>query len=367
MSLTVCLSSRGCLNYPNGGGYLWIFLNWALGLRSAGCNVVWLEEIPAGFEPEKVYRLMLAFKERLRPYGLADSLALHASPGQAVPPAVATECLDLAAATEAAVLLNFRYGLASEIVGRFRRSALVDIDPGLLQIWMAKGLTEVAEHDVYLTTGEHVRDLTRTWHHVPPCVSLDWWTPAPAPVDASFTTVGHWYAGGWIDADEAADDKRSGFLPLLDLPKRTSFPLELALDLAPDDPQTRMLEASGWRVRSAREVAATPWDYQRYLRESLGEFSCSKPAYRRLANAWISDRTPCYLASGRPTVVEHTGPSSFLPDDAGLLRFRNREEAAMLLERVVADYERQSAQARALAEEYFDARRVAARALELAL
>lgn len=367
MSQTVCLSSRGCLNYPNGGGYLWIFLNWALGLRSAGCNVVWLEEIPAGFEADHVYNLMVAFKKRLQPYGLADALALHASPGQAVPMAVAKECLDLATATEADALLNFRYSLSHEIVGRFRRSALVDIDPGLLQIWMEKGLTKVAEHDVYLTTGEHIRDSNRAWHHVPPCVSLDCWTPNPASLDASFTTVGHWYAGAWVDADEAVDDKRTGFLPLLDLPQRTKLPLELALDLGPDDPQKRMLETSGWRVRDARTVAATPWDYQRYVRESLGEFSCAKPAYRRLANAWISDRTPCYLASGRPAVVEHTGQSSFLPDDAGILRFRNPEEAAILLERVVMDYERHSAAARALAEEYFDARRVAARAVELVI
>ncbi len=366
MSLTVCLAPRSCLPYPNGGGYLWIFLNWALGLRAAGCDIVWLEAIPSGLHPEKARSLTEALKERLRPYGLADTLALYAAADQDVPPAVAAGCLDLAAAAEAALLLNFRYSLPREVVGRFRRSALVDIDPGLLQIWIAKGLIDVAEHGAYLTTGEHVRDSGKTWHHVPPCVSLDWWPPRSAPAEAAFTTVGHWYAGGWVDADEAANDKRSGFLPLLDLPRSASRPLELALDLARDDPQTRMLEASGWRVRDAHVVAATPWDYQRYVQESLGEFSCAKPAYTRLANAWISDRTLCYLASGKPAVVEYTGPSAYLPDDAGLLRFRGREEAAVFLERAVEDYEHQSALARMLAEEHFDARRVAARAMELA-
>ena len=87
----------------------------------------------------------------------------------------------------------------------------------------------------------------------------------------------------------------------------------------------------------------------------------------RLANAWVSDRTLCYLASGKPAVVQHTGPSRFLPDDEGLFRFRDLEEAARCLEAATADYERQSRQARALAEEFFDARKLAKRVLERAL
>jgi len=366
MSLTVCLAPRSCLPYPNGGGYLWIFLNWALGLRAAGCNIIWLEGIPPGLGPDRVQGLTEALKERLRPYGFADALALYAASGQDVPATVAPGCLDLAAAVEAELLLNFRYSLTREVVGRFRRSALVDIDPGLLQMWIAKDLIDVAKHGTYLTIGEQVHDPGRTWHHVPPCVSLDWWPPRPAPAEAPFTTVAHWYASGWVDADETADDKRSGFLPLLDLPRSVSRPLELALDLPAGDPQARLLEARGWRVRDAHIVAGTPWDYQRYVQDSLGEFSCAKPAYRHLGNAWLSDRTLCYLASGKPAVVEYTGPSAFLPDDGGLLRFRGPEEAAVLLERAIDDYANQSALARALAEEHFDARRVAARALELA-
>jgi hypothetical protein len=365
MSLTVCLAPRSCLPYPSGGGYLWIFLNWALGLRAAGCDIVWLEGIPPGLGPEQARALTQALKDRLRPYGLADALAVYPAPGQVVPATVATACLDLAAAAEAALLISFRYSLARDVVRRFRRAALVDIDPGLLQIWMTKGLIDVAEHDVYFTIGERVGDPGRTWHHVPPCVSLDWWSPRPAPAGAPFTTVAHWYAGGWVDADEASDDKRSGFLPLLDLPLSAPHPLELALDLPVDDPQMRLLQARGWRVRDAHLVAATPWDYQRYVQDSLGEFSCAKPAYARLGNAWISDRTLCYLASGKPAVVEYTGPSSFLPDNAGLLRFRSCEEAAVLLQHAIADYEHQSVLARALAEEHFDARRVTARVLEM--
>ena len=120
-------------------------------------------------------------------------------------------------------------------------------------------------------------------------------------------------------------------------------------------------------MRHSYDVASTPWEYQRYIQDSLGEFSCVKPSCIRLQNAWVSDRTICYLASGKPAVVEHTGPSRFLPDAAGLFRFRDMGEAVRCLETVAADYEGQCRLARALAEEYFDARKVVGSVLERAL
>jgi glycosyltransferase involved in cell wall biosynthesis len=87
----------------------------------------------------------------------------------------------------------------------------------------------------------------------------------------------------------------------------------------------------------------------------------------RLNNAWISDRTLCYLASGKPAVVQHTGPSRLLPDSGGLFRFKSLEEAARALSAVEADYERHCRLARELAEEHFDARKVAEGVLERAL
>jgi hypothetical protein len=123
----------------------------------------------------------------------------------------------------------------------------------------------------------------------------------------------------------------------------------------------------GWRLRNSFEVTTTPLQYQSYIQSSLGEFSCAKPSYVGLQTAWISDRSLCYLASGKPAVVQHTGPSRFLPDDAGLFRFRDVAEAACHLEMVAGDYERQCSLARALAEEYFDARKVVRRVLERAL
>jgi hypothetical protein len=161
--------------------------------------------------------------------------------------------------------------------------------------------------------------------------------------------------------------KRDGFLPFLDLPRRTSKPLELAVCLAAnetDEKERVMLHERGWRVRDAHAVVSAPWDYQRYIQDSRGEFSCAKPSCVHLENAWISDRTLCYLASGKPAIVQYTGPSRFLPDAEGLFRFRSLEEAARALSTAESDYERHCRLARALAEEYFDARKVVGRVLE---
>jgi hypothetical protein len=138
--------------------------------------------------------------------------------------------------------------------------------------------------------------------------------------------------------------------------------------LAPkDNEERRFLEQRGWKIQHAWEVSSTPEQYRAYIQRSRGEFSCVKPSCILLQNAWISDRTLCYLASGKPAVIQHTGPSAFLPDAAGLFRFQSLEEAARMLDAVEVDYERQCSAARKLAEEYFDARKVVGSVLERAL
>ncbi len=150
----------------------------------------------------------------------------------------------------------------------------------------------------------------------------------------------------------------------MELPARVSAPLELALNLAqphqPDSPgaddgEREMLIAHGWRVRHSYDVAGDPIAYANYIRASRGEFSAVKPSCRYLANAWISDRTVCYLASGRPAIVEHTGESEILPDDEGLFRFGDIDEAARAFELLAKDPDRHTRAARALAERHFDA------------
>ncbi len=102
------------------------------------------------------------------------------------------------------------------------------------------------------------------------------------------------------------------------LPQQTSQPLELALYLGEGDvADRRRLERHGWRVRHSVEVASTPEAYAAYVRGSRGESSCVKPSCLKLGNAWVSDRTLCYLASGKPVVVQDTGLGAFLPTGEG--------------------------------------------------
>lgn len=255
---------------------------------------------------------------------------------------------------------------------------MIDIDPGLLQMWFTRKLVNISPHDIYFTIGETVGqpgalfpDCGIHWHYTPPCVSLEWWPITPTLENTPLTTVTPWYSNFWEEEENGqfySNDKKTGFLPFLELPRHTRTSLELALLLYDFEKEEReVLEALGWSVRDSQTIASTPLKYQQYIQQSLGEFSCVKPSCICLQNAWISDRTICYLASGKPAVVQHTGASRFLPDDAGLLRFHNLEEAIRCLEKLATDYEKHCVLARSLAEEFFDARKVTASVLERAL
>jgi hypothetical protein len=194
--------------------------------------------------------------------------------------------------------------------------------------------------------------------------------------------------GEWVDDGRGGfydNNKRVAFLKVLELPHLAgrAFELALCLDESPeseararnnayadylgDAADRKRLEASGWRVRHAYEVAGSPERYQQYIQESHAEFSCVKPSCIRFRNAWISDRTLCYLATGRPAVVEDTGPSAYLPNGEGLLRFGSLEEAVDAVRRVDADYARHCRAAREIAESSFDAKVILASLLDQAL
>jgi hypothetical protein len=277
---------------------------------------------------------------------------------------------------EADVLLNMAYCNFHRIIARSRRSVLIDIDPGLTQIWLSNRQISLPSHDRYFTTGEtsgtagaRFADCGLRWQYTPPCVALDFWPVREAPPGTSYTTVSSWYGNEWVfDGGESYDnDKRTGFLPYLQLPHKTDVRLELALALGGDEQERVSLERNGWAIQEATSVCRSPSDYQQYIQRSRGEFSCAKPSYGRLQNAWISDRTLCYLASGKPAIVEHTGPSGFLPDADGLLRFRSFEEASQLLAEAEINYARHCKSARALAETFFDAAKVVHNLLERCL
>jgi hypothetical protein len=376
VTYTVCLLANA-IYYPEGGGHLWVYLNWALGFRAIGCRVIWLEEVGSDLPPGKVGALVEALRTQLEPYDLARDLVVCSTSGEPVHTSLVGRASEVERAFDADLLFDMHYHEDAALVRHFRRSALLDIDPGLTQIWMRLGWMPVAPHDTYFTTGETVGrdgcsipDCGLRWHHVSPCVSLEHWPVRDAVPRDCFTTVTHWEDGEWIvDGREVyCNDKREGFLPFLTLPEVSGQPLELALHLCSEQPERRSeIEDHGWGTVDAYEVASTPATYQSYIQESRGEFSCAKPSCVRLQNAWVSDRTLCYLASGRPAIVQHTGRSGVLPDREGLLRFKDVQQAVECLELAASDYSHQCLLARQLVEERFDARRMAASVLERAL
>jgi hypothetical protein len=381
---TVVLSAYNVLNFPEGGGHLWVYMQYAQGLRQLGCDVYWMEEFRSTGDEEADALKVAPHIQRLSRFDLADRMILYPATNQGAERSLAQSYVGMSSGEaqeifqRADLLLNFHYAISPELLAQFRRTALVDIDPGLLQFWMSRGQLSVPKHDFYFTTGETVGtrsarfpDCGLEWRHIRPPVCLKEW-PYVFNRDAeAFTTVSNWDASDWIvDETEVYENtKRVAFLEFADLPRLTRQPLELALFLRTekDAEERRDLERRGWRIRHSREVATSPEAYQSYVQNSRGEFSCAKRSCVRFQNAWISDRTLCYLASGKPAVVQNTGPSGILPNGEGLFRFSNLEEAAGALDAVNSDYERHCRAARQIAETHFDARKVLQNLLSQAL
>jgi hypothetical protein len=374
----VVVSPYRTLKFLDGGGHFWVYMQYVQGLRQAGCEVYWLERVPGGPWQEK--SRVETWLNRLKRYGLDGKVILYSDEGKPYDYLVGTRSQAHEVFRRADLLLNFHYAIDPELLACFRRTALVDIDPGLLQRWMSTGRLVVARHDLYFTIGEMagtksapVPDCGRDWVHIRPAVCLELWPYAYDPGCELFTTVTDWWSGfasEIVDGREVLYDnnKRVSFLAFAKLPRLTSQPLELAVYMAADDTEDRWtMERHGWRLRHSLEVSRTPEMYRCYIQRSRGEISCVKPSYVKLQNGWISDRSLCYLASGKPVVVQRTGLSSYLPSGEGILQFSSPAEAAEALATVNADYERHCRNAREIAETYFDARRTAEKILDVAL
>ncbi len=382
---SVVLSSFKVASFPEGGGHFWVYMQYLQALRRAGCDVYWMEQLHPSGDPAFDERAVITFRSRARAFGLEGRLLLYSGDGERREWQGISRLQAEATLRRADLLLNFHYAIHPSLLALPRRTALVDIDPGLLQHWIATRMLEVAPHDVYLTTGETVGsptaafpDLGVEWICFRPLVCLDLWPAAYDPACASFTTVSGWSEASWIPMRENGGEvlkentKRISFLDFADLPRHTSQPLELALDLNPDPADSdaedrRLLESRGWRIRYSRQIAGSPETYQQYIQGSRGELSCAKPSCIWFQNAWVSDRSACYLASGKPVVVQHTGESAYLPSGEGMFRFRSAAEAVDALERINTSYARHCRAARELAETCFDADRGARRILDAAL
>ena len=255
-----------------------------------------------------------------------------------------------------------------------RRRAMIDMDPLFTQAgkFGADVLSQFHLHFSYGTNigrpGCTIPTAGVEWLPTVPPVVMELWRNDDPGEGAPFTTICNWGAYGGITCNgEHFGQKDEEFLRLLTLPGRTSQRLELAISGASEEVRATLRRA-GWLVRDAGEEISTDLaTYQSYITQSRGEFSVAKNAYVKTRSGWFSDRSVCYLAAGKPAVLQDTGFTDWLPADRGLLAFTTEAEAAERLERVQADYALHRDAARSLAAEYFSHEIVLPRLLDAAL
>jgi hypothetical protein len=159
--------------------------------------------------------------------------------------------------------------------------------------------------------------------------------------------------------------KNREFEPYFTLPRDTGERMEMALN-APAEIRMQLSEG-GWGLVDPREVTRDLWTYQRYLRQSRAEFAVAKHGYVSTRCGWFSERSAAYLASGRPVLIQETGFSDWLNSGTGVIPFRTADDVLNGIQEINRRYEFHCKAARAVAEEYFDARKVLSSLVECAM
>jgi hypothetical protein len=360
---------------PWQGGATWAVLQYFLGLRRLGHDVLLVEPVQGESPQLKATALSksesAACFQRLSLPGNRAALLLVGTEETLGAPYHAV--VDFA--READLLINISGMLADQrLLEPIPVRAFLDLDPGFNQVWHETG-EEVGlhAHNRFVTVGQAIGTTTCpvptcgvSWTPTLPPVVLEQWPAAGAPRRDAYTTVGHWRSYGPIEHGGIHYGQRAHSLrELISLPGRTGTRFELALGIHADETRDLdALDAEGWELLDPVEVAGTPDRYRDFIAESKAELGVAKSGYVASRCGWFSDRSACYLASGRPVVAQETGFSDFLPVGEGLLAFSSLEEAAAAIDEVERDWQRHSRKARALAAEHLDSDRVLGRLID---
>jgi hypothetical protein len=380
--LRIVVGNSSLARYPQGGGHWTVRLQWLLGLRDLGHDAVLLALFWSHHDTGRDEERVSLFFSQLRPYGLDDRCALlvfdnDSNEYQDLNRARAygrrmDEVRDLIRTAD--ILWNDCCSVRQPLVGMFEHRVLVDLDPGHIHVSLdewdeLRTRMNIDDHHAFLSVGRKMHDadcevptLGLQWRTFTPFVYLPMWEVGPAPGrNRPFTSVTHWTWGElWWRERVLSTSKRAAYLRYLDLPRRAGLPFELAAQIAPHDRtgDREVLQSHGWSLVDPWEVAGSPATYQHYIAGSRAEILCPKPVFRELRTGWFSDRSACYLASGRPVLAEDTGFSDYLPTGEGLLPFRSLDEAVDGALEIDRDYDRHARAARELAEECFDSQKV---------
>jgi hypothetical protein len=353
---------------PDQGGATWAVLQHVLGLQRLGHEVFLVEPVEAAtLSSTRCSPSIGAFTRTVEQFGLQDRAALLGAGTRE------TVGLSFAALRDAArradLLINVSGMLAEpELLDPIPRRVYLDLDPAFNQLWQVQGIDmRFAAHTHFVTVGLAlgtdrcaVPTLGYGWIKTVPPVVLDEWPGVKGNRTPSLTTIGNWRAYGSIEHQGVFyGQKAHSFRDLLNLPSHIHRDCRLALAIDPGDRRDiARLRAGGWNLVDPVASAGTPDRYRSFVQDSWAELGVAKQGYITSQCGWFSDRSACYLASGRPVLAQQTGFSDYLPTGQGLLAFEDVHEAAAGVEVVDSDYERHARAAHELAHAYFDSDRV---------
>lgn len=358
---------------PGQGGLTWVVLQYLLGLRRLGHEVHFLELVsPADLVPGGASLSgsdnASYFLDVVRQFGLENAASLlDLSTGESVGKTL-KELEEFS--SECDLLLNLSGLLNDErFFSRVPVRAYVDLDPAFTQLWNYEQGVDVglSGHNRFVTIGLNlglpdcvIPTLGKSWiKTLPPLVLANWPVAEQAPT-LGLTTVANWRGYGSIDyGDIFYGQKAHSMRPFFDAPSRTGASFDLALSIHPDEKNDlAQMGKTGWRLLDPSVVAATPCVFQDFIQTSRAEFGIAKSGYVASNCGWFSDRSICYLASGRPVVAQETGFSDHLPTGRGLFAFASMEELADRIGQLDKNYEVHCRAAREIAETHFDSDRV---------
>lgn len=364
---------------PWQGGATWAVLQYVLGFRDLGHDVLLIEPISCKSIRPPGTRLTDSenttyFRSVMADFGLGEQSALLLA-GTKETFGLSYE--ELRKQAQSADLLINISGMLNdeELVAPVPVRVYLDLDPAFNQLWSSvQGIDmRFAGHTHFITVGMNLGDSDCP---VPTCglnwvktfqpVVLERWPVAKKVNYAGLTTVANWRGYGSIEHEgRHYGQKAHSLRQFIALPTLTREKLCLALAIHPNETKDlAALLANNWQLLSPAELTSTPDQYQNFIQCSKGELGIAKSGYVVSHCGWFSDRSVCYLASGRPVIAQETGFSRHLPTGGGLFSFQNTGEALTAIDRLNGSYETHAHQARAIAEEYFDSGKVLTRLLE---
>lgn len=356
---------------PGQGGAAWAVLQYVLGLRSLGHDVTLID--PAAVPAETTDAAFGAseaaefFHRLAADFGLLDSAALLRAGTRTTVGLPFDELVSRA--RRADLLLNIS-GMLREpaLTEPIRRRVFLDLDPAFNQMWHAQGIEMGFDRHTHFATiawNIGLPDCTvptcgRDWITTPQPVVLDRWPVADAIEHDGLTTVAHWRSYGSVTHEGVFHGQKAhAWRELFALPRRTPEPCLPALAIHPaETADLAALRDHGWRLLDPAALCGSPQDYQRFVRGSKAELAIAKQGYVRSRCGWFSDRSVCYLASGRPVIAHDTGFQSRLPTGDGLFPFTTVDDALAAIDSLNSDYQRHRRAARDIAAATFDSRLV---------